>query len=160
MLTGPDGKETRIHADQQEVSPDGRYLYFMPCSGPLYRVETAALADASLSADELGRRVTLFADVPTTGGTAIAADGTIFMSDTDRNRIFTVSPTGEIETLIEDPRLDWPDALWIDAAGDLWIPAAQIDRTPPMNGGKYEVRLPIEILKLHVGVKPSVIDHG
>lgn len=160
ILTGPGGKETRIHADQQEVSPDGRYLYFMPCSGPLYRVETAALADASLGDDALSARVEMFADVPTTGGTAIAADGTIYLSDTDRSAILTVSPEGRIATLIQDERLDWPDAMWIDGAGDLWIPAAQIDRTPPMNGGRDDLSPPVEVLKLHIGVSPPAIDHA
>ena len=47
----------------------------------------------------------MFADVPATGGTAIAADGTTYMSDNDRSRIITVSPSGGITTLSEDPPL-------------------------------------------------------
>src|SRR6266536_1712548 len=40
LMHGPDGKPVYIHADQLEVSPDGRWLYYQPCSGPLYRIET------------------------------------------------------------------------------------------------------------------------
>ena len=71
-----------------------------------------------------------------------------------------MSPQGKIATLIQDERLDWPDAMWIDGSGELWIPAAQIDRTPPMNGGRNDLRPPVEVLKLHIGVKPSPIDHA
>jgi hypothetical protein len=37
-MHGPDGKPVYIHADQLEISPDGRWLYYH--SGPLYRIET------------------------------------------------------------------------------------------------------------------------
>jgi len=40
VMHGPDGKPVYIHADQLEVSPDGRWLYYQPCSGPFYRIET------------------------------------------------------------------------------------------------------------------------
>ena len=53
----------------------------------------------------------MFADVPATGGTAIAADGTTYMSDNDRSRIITVSPSGGITTLSEDPPLKQPKKL-------------------------------------------------
>jgi hypothetical protein len=34
LMKGPDGKRVYIHADQLEVSPDGRWLYYQPCTGP------------------------------------------------------------------------------------------------------------------------------
>ncbi|MDF2852955.1 MAG: major royal jelly protein [Sphingobacterium multivorum] len=47
------GNKVRIHADQLELSPDGKWLYFQPASGPLWRIETKYLNDENLSEKEL-----------------------------------------------------------------------------------------------------------
>jgi hypothetical protein len=39
------GKPIVVHADQLEVSADGYWLYFQPCSGPMWRVATKFLDD-------------------------------------------------------------------------------------------------------------------
>ncbi len=150
-LRDPHGDPVVIHADQLEVSPDGRWLYYQPCSGGLSRIETRFLDDASLGDAALAKRVERFADTPSTGGTAIDAAGTIYLSDTDRSRILTISPEGRIATLIADPRLAWVDAMWIDDAGNLLMPAAQLDRTPGLNDGTNAVKPPIVLYSLAIG---------
>jgi sugar lactone lactonase YvrE len=150
-----DGKEVRIHADQLEVSPDGKYLYFQPCSGPLYRIETRFLDDASIAPAGLSRHVERWVDTPTTGGTAIDAKGSIYLSDVNKRSILRISPAGKVETLIQDSRLDWVDAMWIDQQGYLWMPAAQLDQIAPFQKGVSRVNLPIYIYKLQVGVQPE-----
>ncbi len=150
VLRGRDGTELRIHADQLEVSPDGRYLYFQPASGPLARIETRWLDDPSVPGDALGDRVEQWLDTPTTGGTAMDAAGTIYLADVEQRRILTISPEGRIDTLIADPRLVWADAMWIDSSGYLWIPAAQLNRTPDLAGGKQSVDYPVWIYKLQI----------
>jgi sugar lactone lactonase YvrE len=150
VLRGRDGSELRIHADQLEVSPDGRYLYFQPASGPLARIETRWLDDPSVPADVLGDRVEPWLDTPTTGGTAIDDTGTIYLGDVERRRILTITPAGQVDTLIADPRLVWADAMWLDSDGYLWIPAAQLNRTPELAGGKQSVDYPVWIYKLRI----------
>lgn len=145
------GDPVNVHADQLEVSPDGAWLFYQPASGRLSRIPTRDLDDASLSAAELARHVERFADTPSTGGTAIDAEGTIYLSDTDRSRILTVSPEGRIATLIDDPRLAWVDAMWIDDDGNLLLPAAQLNRTAGLNGGMDAVQQPITLYQLRIG---------
>ena len=147
------GRSMFVQADQLEVSPDGRWLYYQPCDGGMSRVETRLLDDPAVG-DGLARHVQRFAATPTTGGTAIAADGTIYLSDTDRSRILTVSPQGRLATLISDPRLAWPDAMWISDRGELLIAASQLDRTAGMNGGHDDVRPPVTVYALSIGAKP------
>jgi sugar lactone lactonase YvrE len=122
ILHGPDDKPVFVHADQLELSPDGQWLFFQACSGPLYRVPTRLLDDHATTPAALAGAVEFVADTPSTGGTAVAADGTLFVSDTDTQRIITVLPDGTMTTLIQDPRLLWVDAMWFDAAGRLWLP--------------------------------------
>ena len=154
QLLDPDGRPVFVHADQLEVSGDGRWLYYQPCSGPMFRIGTSFLDDPSLDETTLSGHVERFADTPSTGGTAIDAAGTIYVSDTDRSRILTVSPTGEISTLVGDPRLAWVDAMWIDDEGKLWLPAAQLDRIAGFNHGKDAVRWPVTLYSIAIGAKP------
>lgn len=152
-LRSAQGDPVNIHADQLELSPDGQWFYFQPSNGRLSRIATRFLDDATLSDAELGRHVERFADTPSTGGTAIDADGTIYLSDTDHSRILTVSPDGRISTLVEDPRLVWVDAMWIDDDGGLLLPASQLNRTAGLNGGIDAVEQPITLYRLEIGKK-------
>jgi sugar lactone lactonase YvrE len=154
QLIDAKGRPIVVHADQLEVSGDGRWLYYQPCSGPMSRIETRFLDDPSLDEAALSAHVQRFADTPSTGGTAIDAAGTIYVSDTNRSRILKVSATGEISTLVADPRLAWVDAMWIDDGGKLWMPAAQLNRTPGLNNGKDAVQWPIRLYSIAIGAKP------
>jgi sugar lactone lactonase YvrE len=98
QLLDPEGRPVVVHADQLEVSGDGRWLYYQPCSGPMSRIRTSFLDDPNLDEAALAAHVEQFADTPSTGGTAIDAAGTIYLSDTDRSRILKVSSpsTGQL----------------------------------------------------------------
>lgn len=91
--------------------------------------------------------------MPSTGGTAIAADGTVYLADTNRSAILAIAQDGAIRSVIEDPRLTWVDAIWIDDRGRLILPASQWNRTKGMNAGVDMVRRPISVYALHVGAQ-------
>jgi sugar lactone lactonase YvrE len=159
MLVDPEGHEVRVHADQLEVSPDGATLYYQPASGPMWRVPTSALDDVTMEPAAVARRVQPFADTPTTGGTAIDAQGNIYVADENNRRILRYAPDGSASTLVADPRLVWVDAMWIDHNGDLWMPAAQLNLVPGMNRGVGAVHYPVVIYKMRIGIGPPASDH-
>ncbi|WP_198297901.1 SMP-30/gluconolactonase/LRE family protein [Bordetella genomosp. 9] len=160
-VTDAKGQPLRVHADQLEVSPDGQWLYFQPASGPMARIATRWLNDPTVSEKEIESHVELaWADTPSTGGTAIDANGNLYVTDTDKRRILRVSPEGKISTLIQDDRLIWADALWIDREGYLWIPASQQNLTPEFNGGRMAVQYPVWIYRLQIHAQPSPRDHS
>ncbi|MEE7449906.1 hypothetical protein MRF4_19970 [Methylobacterium radiotolerans] len=155
VLRDDKDKPLFIHADQLEVSPDGKTFYYQACTGPLYSIETRYLDDAAVSDAERATHVKLHAATVATGGTAIDAGGTIYASDTDGLRILKIAPDGTMSTLVRDPRLVWVDAMWIDEQGGLWIPAAQMNRTPAMNGGAASaVKFPTTIYRMQIDAKP------
>jgi hypothetical protein len=158
-LAGPDGDPVYIHADQLEMSPDGNWLYYQPCTGPLYRIGTRWLDDASVNDTERAQHVELFAETPSTGGTAIDSDGNLYVSDTDRQQVLKTAPDGSTSTLIQDQNLLWVDAMWIDDAGYLWMPAAQLNRMAPFQGGTSRVEFPVHVYKLQIGASPAPNDH-
>jgi sugar lactone lactonase YvrE len=154
QLLGPEGKPVVVHADQLEISGDARWLYYQPCSGPMFRIETRFLDDPSLDEAALSAHVEQFADTPSTGGTAIDSAGTIYVSDVEHSRILTVTAAGKISTLVADPRLAWVDAMWIDDDGKLWMPAAQLNRTAGLNHGTDAVHWPVTLYSIAIGADP------
>jgi sugar lactone lactonase YvrE len=160
ILRDEKGKELRLHADQIEISPDGKYVYYQPACGPLARIETRWLNDETLAPTGLAGHVEKWLDTPTSGGTAIDSDGTIYYGDANQRRILKISPDKSIQVLISDPRLIWSDAMWIDQDGFLWIPATQQNLTPGFTGGKQQVRYPVWIYKMQLGIHPAPNDHA
>ncbi|MBM0277361.1 L-dopachrome tautomerase-related protein [Micromonospora tarensis] len=159
-LRDPDGAEVRLHVDQLEVSPDGRWLYYQPASGGMSRIGTRWLDDPSVSADELAGQVERWCDTPSTGGTAIDADGVIYLSDVERRRVLALAPDRSVRTLVADPRLSWVDAMWIDSDARLWMPAAQLHLTAGLNGGHPAVDYPVQIYRMPVETGPPAVDHS
>lgn len=155
----PNGKEKRVGLDQLEVSPDGKWLYYQAIPGPLARIETRYLDDASLPASEVNKHAKKFLDTWSTGGTAIDSEGNIYASDINTRSIKRITPEGKVSTVVSDPRLVWIDAMWV-SDGALWMPSGQINRTPATTGGKPStVEYPVKIYKLPLPIKPSPIDH-
>lgn len=152
-----------INADQLEVSPDAKWFYFQPASGGLSRVATKwldqAFYNSSLAGEELAGYIEPFALTPSTGGTAIDAHGNIYSSDTDSQRIIITAPNGIKSLLVQDPRLLWIDAMWIDGTKP-WMPAAQLNRGTPFGNGKSNITKPINVFTIDIGLGPSPIDHA
>ena len=123
------------------------------------RIATRYLDDPALPNAQLAKHITTFAKTPSTGGTAIDANGTIYCSDVDKHRVLAIDPDGNTRVLVEDPRLLWVDAMWIDAAGFLYMPAAQLDRMAPFNGGVSKVQWPVRVYRMRIGVGPPPSDH-
>lgn len=61
--------------------------------------------------------------------------------------------------VVQDPRLLWVDAMWIDSYGKLWMPAAQLNRGTPFNNGSY-IQKPLYVYTIDIGIGPSPIDHA
>ncbi len=153
-MVKPNGDDVALHADQMEVSPDGKYYYFQTAAGPLYRVETKLLDDPNVKSADLAKQVKYFFNSPTCGGTTIDAAGNLYVCDANQKRILKVTPDAQSSVLVQDPRLIWADALWIDHAGNLWIPVPQMNRTAGFQKGVQTVAFPVQLFKMPLGAKP------
>lgn len=160
------GQFQYIHADQLEVSPDGKYLYYQPGSGYMSRIETKYLNEAlhnTTLADMLPNYVEPFALTPSTGGTAIDSNGNIYYSDGDRQEIRVLAPNGTTSLLVRDRRLLWIDALWLDTQQRLWMCASQLNRgdlfLQPGNQTDT-IEKPIYVYTIDLGHSPPALDHA
>lgn len=153
-IKAPDGSALTVHADPLEVSADGQWLSYGPLSGPWSRVPTRLLDDPAVPAATLAAAVEPWADLPALGGSVLDGAGNLYYSDLAANAIRKRAPDGTVTTLIQDPRLHWVDAPAIDDDGALWLPAAQIDRTPLFNGGRNQIQGPMRVYKLAGAAAP------
>lgn len=159
------GKPLFFYADQLEVSPNGEWFYYQPADGGMSRIATKwldqAFYNSSLNSNAiLGEYVEQYAHTPSTGGTAIDAEGNIYDSDTDSQRIIKIAPNGTMTTLVQDPRLLWVDAMWVDTRKRLWMPSAQLNRGEPFNNGVNKIVYPLHVYSIDIGIGPSPIDHA
>lgn len=150
VVRGGDGQPLRVNADPFEVSPDGKYLYFGPLSGPWSKVETRLLDDPSVDAGTLERAVQPWADLPPVGGTAMDRKGNLYFTDLKTSSLKKRTPDGGVTTLIQDDRLHWVDAPVIDARNRIWLPVPQMDRGALFNQGVSKVRWPITLYTLQL----------
>lgn len=79
-------------------------------------------------------------DTPATGGTAIAADGVIYLSDVNRRQILTITgPAGRYRD--RRPTADLVERHVDRRWGYLWIPATQLNRA--LAGERQAVNYPV-----------------
>lgn len=147
-VMGPDGKQLRINAEPLEVSPDRQWLYFGTLHGPWSKVPTRLLDDPGTPPEKLADAVEPWVDLPPTGGTAMDSDGRLYFSDLGANALRVRTTDGHFRTVVQDRRLHWIDAPCLAGDGSLWLPAAQLDRTQAMNGGKDEIEQPMTVFRL------------
>jgi sugar lactone lactonase YvrE len=136
-----DGSNPKVHADGIALSPDREWLYYQALTGrTLYRVPTAALRDPRISKAELARAV----QVVGTPGPADGLEATeagILHTSLEANALVLVRPDGTTKTLVQDPRLAWPDSLAFGQEGELWVTTSLIHRgaTPSERYGLWTV---------------------
>lgn len=158
IVPRPEGKDLRnaagevalIHADQLELDPAGTWLYFQPLSGPLFRIETRHLRDATLSEDELARHVELFHNTPPIGGLCGDPQGNLYLGVIGDSSIVRLRPDRTTEVVARDPRLAWPDGCAVGSDGFLYVPAAQANRMPQFQGGTSRLEPPFRLFKVRI----------
>lgn len=146
-VKAPDGSPLKVNVDPLEVSPDGKYLYFGPLNGPWSRIETRFLDDAALSEAELVKQVQPWADLPPVGGTSMDKHGNLYFTDLATDTLKVRRVDGAIQTVVQDKRLHWVDAPYIDDSGNIWLPVPQIDRAPLFNAGKSKIEQPVGLYR-------------
>ncbi|MDT8871047.1 hypothetical protein RAA17_07995 [Komagataeibacter rhaeticus] len=68
--------------------------------------------------------------------------------------IFRLMPDRVYQKIVTDPRLHWPGGSFATKDGQLYVPAAQLDRTAPLNGGVNAIQWPVHIYRINTGSLP------
>jgi len=154
---GEDGTVTpaRIAVNPITLSADGETLYFGAMNGEAwYRVPTRLLREGADDA-VIAAAVTKAGSKPVSDGAATDAAGIHYFTDLNHNAIAVLRPDGVLETLVEDDRLQWPDALSFGEPGWLYIAVNQLHRAPLLNGGVDGGKPPYLIMRVSTGADPT-----
>jgi len=82
--------------------------------------------------------------------------GRIYITDYEHNAI-RIRSNGMLETLVQDPRLLWPDSLWLATDGYLYVTANQLHRQPSFHEGHDLRRPPYHLFRTPVDARPVLL---
>lgn len=131
-LRYPDGRPVLFAADSIALSSDGAWLYWKPLTGTtLYRIQTAALIGRGLAGEDVGAQVQSYGKVGPTDGLWIGrGTDTLYLSSIEDNAVkardLAAGPDGRIRTVVQDPRLRWPDTFSQGPDGSLYVTSSRI----------------------------------
>ena len=129
------------------LSPDGARLYYAPLMGRhLYAVPTALLLDPQAGDAAIAARVEDLGEKGLTGGLLTDARDRVYLALHELNAVGRRNLDGTVEVIANDPRLIWPDTLWIHD-GWLYVSSSQVNRRAGFNGGQDLQRPPYAILR-------------
>ncbi len=94
------------------IALNERWLYYGSINhDTLFRLPTEALFDSSLSDEALSKRIEPVGRKPLSDGLSLDIEGNVYITDIENGGIARMSPTGELVTLVKDPRVRWPDGI-------------------------------------------------
>jgi sugar lactone lactonase YvrE len=135
-LRYPDGRPVLFAADSIALSSDGAWLYWKALTGnTLYRIRTAALTGSGLAGQDVSSQVQPYGKVGPTDGLWIArraATGSdiLFVTSIEDNAVrardLSRGPAGVLRTVVQDPRLRWPDTFSQGPDGSLYVTTSRI----------------------------------
>ena len=151
-LPGTAPAKLEVGADGIAISADARTLYYCPLTGRhLYSVSVDALADRTRSDADVASTVKDLGEKGGAGdGLESDAQGRVYLSDYEHDAIRRRKVDGQIETLVHDPRVLWPDTLSMAADGYLYFTANQIERQPAFQDGQDLRKKPYVLFRVKV----------
>lgn len=144
-----------VGSDGIAISPDGKTLYYCPLtSRHLYSVSVDALVDRNRSDTDVAATVKDLGEKGGAGdGLESDAEGRVYLSDYEHDAIRRRTATNEIETLVHDPRVLWPDTLSLAADGYLYFIVNQIERQTVFHNGRELRQKPYVLFRTKVDGK-------
>lgn len=141
-----------VGADGIAISADGKTLYYCPLtSRHLYSVSVDALADQTKSDADVAATVRDLGEKGGAGdGLESDAEERVYLSDYEHDAIRRRGIAGDIETLVHDPRVLWPDTLSLAADGYLYFTANQIERGAGFHNGRDLRQKPYVLFRVKV----------
>lgn len=133
------GNLVRPHIGVNPITEDLRneWVYFGPMHGHgLYRIKAADLADDTLDAETLARRVERYADKPISDGISIDRDGNIYLGELAENAIGVITPDRKYRRISQCPNLSWVDSFSFGPQGWLYAVVNKLHQSATLNGGE------------------------
>ncbi len=134
------------------LSRDDQWLYYAAISSDkLYRINRDKLSDPNLTDTELETFIEIVGEKTMTDGMTTDLEGNIYLSDLEHSAIIRMDPTGQIETLLKNNKLRWPDGYSFGKDDWLYVSCSSLHQVIGLSTqGKHA---PFQIYKFQTGVK-------
>lgn len=146
-------------SDGIAISSDGERLWYCPlASRRWYSVSTEALFDRSVSDEDVAATVV---DEGDKGGASDGLEtddkGRFYATNYEHNAILRRLPSGELQTLVHDDRMLWPDTMSIATDGHLYFTANQLHRQAKYQDGEDLRVYPYWLFRVAIHAGPVLL---
>lgn len=150
-----DGKPAKVGVNPIGLSADGETLFFGAMSGThWYAVPTRLLREGSDA--DVAAAIRVIGRKPLSDGATTDAAGNHFFSNLNENGIDWLNSRGELQPLVRNPLLNWPDSVQFGAESWLYISVNQLHKTQAFTGACDQGTPPYRILRVWTGTAGAV----
>jgi sugar lactone lactonase YvrE len=133
---GPDGSSPKIHSDGIALNKNREYVYYQALTGKhLYRIKTDYLNNFKLIDSKIEEKVETVGETGAADGIAFGQDNHLYLTSVEHNAIRRYTLDGELETVVQDSIIKWPDSIAITSEHTLYLTTSQLhlgsNRTEP-----------------------------
>lgn len=139
------GVQPRIHSDGIAYDAGADVLYYQALTArTMYRIPAPILRRSDLSEMVIAGKVEKVGETGASDGLIFGPDGKVYISALEHDAILRTSAKGEVETVIQDAAIAWPDSFSFGPEGRLYFTTARIHEgaTPEGQYGIYRIALP------------------
>ncbi len=139
------GVQPRVHSDGIAYDAGVDMLYYQALTGrTMYRIPASELRRPDLSETLLETGVEKVGETGASDGLIFGPDDKVYISALEHDAIFRTTPQGEVETVIRDEAIAWPDSFSFGPGGRLYFTTSRIHEgeTPTGPYGIYRITLP------------------
>ncbi len=157
-MPGQTPSHIRTGADGIAISADGQRLFYCPLSSRrLYSVSVDALVDPALSEAQVAETIANHGDKGASDGLESDAQNRVYATNYEHNAILRRRTDDTYETLVQDPRLLWPDTLSVAVDGYLYVIANQLHRQPSYHEGRDLRQKPYHLFRTPIDAAPVLL---
>lgn len=142
----------RPGVDSIALSRDGEWLYFAAVTAQqLYRIRTADLQNQALSATDLQLKVSSVAQKTMSDGISTDAAGNVWITDPEHSSVLRLDPEGRLQTVVQSPRLRWPDGLSFGPDGWLYVTSSALHQVIGLPPSSVAQHAPYQVFRFKPG---------
>jgi sugar lactone lactonase YvrE len=128
------------------------WLYYGALNGSgLYRIRLDDLRNKSLPTSQLATMIERHSDKPLSDGLSVDTNGGIYITDIEHGAIFKVGSDDKLSTLIQSPRIRWPDALSFGPENYLYVADSALPELILKSSKHIEEHGPYRIFRFQPG---------